>query len=68
VDLRTISENVDPVVHRDSRGRPRRSSSAHGAVVEGSRHTVQARSLVVLVALRAGIAMSSGGVTNIVTA
>ena len=39
-----------------------------GAVVEGSRCTVQPRSLVVLVALRAGIAMSSGGVTNIVKA
>jgi isoamylase len=39
-----------------------------GAVVEGSHYTVQARSLAVLVALRAGIAMSSGGVTNIVKA
>jgi len=36
-----------------------------GAVVASSRYTVQARSVVVLVAPRAGIAMSSGGVANI---
>jgi isoamylase len=35
-----------------------------GAVVEGSHYTVQARSLAVLVAMRAGIAISSGRVSR----